>query len=370
MNLLQRHAGDLSGAFADLGTFLPIVLGVLTLQQMEPSGLFIGFGLFALAVALIYRRPVPVQPMKVVGAVAIAGHLDAAGVAATGVLLGLVLLVLAATGIISRLARHIPDAVLAGVQLGIGLYLVWGGLRLFEEDWIIGVAALLLLALLRQTPLRSFTVLLVVIGISCWTFFSAEAAFPALRPGLYLPPLSGFGWRDLSLSATTVLLPQLALTLTNATVLTAAIAAELFPQERERITPDRLALSTGALNLILAPLGAFPMCHGAGGLVVQHRFGARTGLAPALFGLGCLSLGLFLGGDALKLLALLPLSAVGALLVYAGAQLAMSRKLLQLTRWESAVVLVSALCCVVFNVAVGLLAGLLLVWLKGWLVTR
>ena len=33
---------------------------------------------------------------------------------------------------------------------------------------------------------------------------------------------------------------------------------------------------------------------GAGGLVVQHRFGARTGLAPAIFGATCLLLGLLL----------------------------------------------------------------------------
>ena len=356
MSLLQRHAGDLSGAFADLGTFLPIVLGVLALGRMDPAGVFIGFGLFSLAVALVYRRPVPVQPMKVVGAVAIAGQLDAASLAATGVLLGIVLLILAATGIINRLSRRIPVPVLSGVQLGIGLYLVWGGFHLFRDAWVIGVTALLLLILLRQTRLRAFTVLIVVVGISCWRFLSGEVEFPVLHPGLHLPPLTGFGLQDLGLSATTLLLPQLALTLTNATV----IAAEFFPRDRERITPDRLALSTGALNLLLAPLGAFPMCHGAGGLVVQHRFGARTGLAPALFGLSCLSLGLFLGEDALKLLALLPLSAVGALLVYAGAQLAVSRKLLLLTRWELAVVLVTGICCVAFNVAVGLLAGLLL----------
>lgn len=69
MNRLQRYVGDFSGAFADLGASLPIVLGVLALQQIDPSGRFIGFGLFALATALFYRRPVPVQPMKVVAAV-------------------------------------------------------------------------------------------------------------------------------------------------------------------------------------------------------------------------------------------------------------------------------------------------------------
>lgn len=370
MNLLQRHAGDLSGAFADLGTFLPIVLGVLALRQMDPSGIFIGFGLFALSVALIYRRPVPVQPMKVVAAVVIAGNPDPSVVAASGVLIGATLLLLSAMGFINGLADRIPRSVLSGVQLGVGLYLAWGGIRLMLDDWIVGAVALVLLYILQRTKLKSFTVLLLVSGMACWAILSGQVALPDIHPGLYAPPLSGFDWQDLTRSAAGLLLPQLALTLTNATVVTAAIAADLFPRDRDRITPNRLALSTGALNLLLAPLGAFPMCHGAGGLVVQHRFGARTGVAPALFGLSCLSLGLFLGADAMKLLVLLPLAAVGALLVFAGVEMALSKKLMRLESGELAVVIVTGLCSVVFNVALGLLAGLLAEWLRNRIALR
>jgi MFS superfamily sulfate permease-like transporter len=363
----QRFIGDLSGAFADLGTFLPIVLGVLALQQMDPSGLFIGFGLFALCVALIYRRPIPVQPMKAVAAIVIAGHLDAATVAATGVLLGLVLLTLYALGVINELARRIPQSVLSGVQLGIGLTLTWAGLRLVQSEWLMGGITLLLLTILQQTKLRAFTVFFVIIGTSCWSLFMADVNLPVLHPGWHWPPLITFDWDDLKRSSTTILLPQLILTLTNAVVVTAAIAGELFPRDAARISPNRLALSTGALNLILAPFGAFPMCHGAGGLVVQHQFGARTGLAPAIFGLSCLTLGFMLGSDALKLLQLLPLASVGALLAFAGFQLAMSKKLFELQPRQLGVVLITGLCCLVFNVAVGLLVGLVAEWLSNQL---
>ncbi|MCU7862646.1 MAG: putative sulfate/molybdate transporter, partial [Candidatus Thiodiazotropha sp. (ex Lucinoma borealis)] len=89
MSRLKRMSGELSGAFADLGTFLPIVIAVLTLQQIDPSGLFIGFGLFAIAVAVIYRRPISIQPMKVVAAVVISQNLSAGTIAASGLLLGL-----------------------------------------------------------------------------------------------------------------------------------------------------------------------------------------------------------------------------------------------------------------------------------------
>ncbi|MCG7957372.1 MAG: putative sulfate/molybdate transporter, partial [Candidatus Thiodiazotropha endolucinida] len=95
----HRYIGDLSGAFADLGTFLPIVIGVLALQKVDPTGLLIGFGLFALVVAAVYRRPIPIQPMKVVAAVVITQSLDAQTIAATGFLLGITVALLSLLGV-------------------------------------------------------------------------------------------------------------------------------------------------------------------------------------------------------------------------------------------------------------------------------
>lgn len=357
-------AGDLSGAFADLGTFLPLVIGMFAVQRLDPVGLLVGFGLFAWATALIYRRPVPVQPMKVVAALVIAGGLTATEVAATGILLGVILCVLAAGGAVGRLGRLIPETVLRGIQLGVGLYLAWFGIRLvIQEPWIGGIALAALL-LLQRTRFRPLAALLVVVGAAVWGGLQAGAAFPDLSlspslPQLHLPDLQGF-W----VSAQGVLLPQLALTLTNATLITAAIAADLFPQDRARITPDRLAWSSGALNLLLAPFGGFPMCHGAGGLVVQHRFGARSGLAPAVFGTTCLALGLLLGPNALPLLELLPLAAVGSLLLIAGADLALTRRLRRASPDRLVVIVLTGVVCVVFNVALGLLAGFALEGLR------
>lgn len=123
------------------------------------------------------------------------------------------------------------------------------------------------------------------------------------------------------------------------------------------------------LNLLLAPFGAFPMCHGAGGLVVQHRFGARTGLAPAIFGASCLALGILLGPNALVLLALLPMAAIGALLLVAGGDLALTKRLRRASPDRLLVVVITGLSCVLLNVAFGLLLGLLLEGLRV-LVTR
>ena len=353
----RRWVGEFSGAFADLGTFLPLIIGIFAVQRLDPTGVLLGFGLFALATAAIYRRPVPVQPMKAVAAVVIAGGLGAPEVAATGLLLGIVLCVLAAAGLVGRLGRLIPDTVMMGIQLGVGLYLAWAGVRLGAEGPLIGIAALVLLLWMQRTRLRPLAALTVIAGAALWGVLQGGAALPELAlepywPTMVLPDLQA-AW----VSATDVLLPQLALTLTNATVITAAIAADLFPRDRERITPDRLAWSTGVLNMALTPFGAFPMCHGAGGLVVQHRFGARTGLAPAIFGVSCLALALFFGPNALALLSVLPLAAVGALLLVAGIDLAFTNRLRRASSDRLVVIAIIGVSCVLANVAVGLFVG-------------
>jgi len=337
---------------------------MFAVQRLDPAGVLIGFGLFAVATAAIYRRPVPIQPMKVVAGVVIAGGLGAQGIAAAGILLGGVLIFLVASGAVGMLARRVPETVLAGVRLGVGLYLAWAGIRLIGSDWAMGLSALAALLALHVTRLRPVSAVSIIAIATGWAVASGEAAVPEIALGLHLPQPLWPGVGDFSLAAHSVLLPQMALTLTNASLVTAAIAADLFPGDRERITPARLALSTGVLNLVLAPIGAFPMCHGAGGLVVQHRFGARTGLAPLIFGVGCLALGLVLGAGALDLLAVVPMAAVGALLVIAGVELAGGRRLRSARGRELVVVIVTGALCVVTNVAVGFLVGLLLELLR------
>jgi len=356
----QRLAGDFSGAFADLGNFLPLVVGMFAVQQLDPAGLLVGFGLFALVTAGVYQRPVPVQPMKAVAALVIGGGLSESGIAATGLLLGIILCILAALGAVDRLGRHIPHTVLRGIQLGIGLYLLWAGIRLGMQQPLVGIVALLGVLLLQRTHLAPLAALAVVSGAALWGATRADAVLPTVSLGLSLPRWILPDLDSLWVSAQEILLPQLALTLTNATLITAAVAADLFPDDRARITPNRLAWSSGLMNLVLAPFGAFPMCHGAGGLVVQHRFGARTGLAPAIFGTTCLALGLFLAPQSLALLTLLPMAAVGALLIPAGMDLAASKRLRHTSTDRLAVIVITGVSCLLLNVALGLLVGLLL----------
>src|SRR5690606_27679182 len=73
---------ELSGALGDLGTLLPLTLGAISVAGLAPTPVLAGFGLFYVATAVVYRLPIPVQPMKVVAAVLLTTELTAAGLAA------------------------------------------------------------------------------------------------------------------------------------------------------------------------------------------------------------------------------------------------------------------------------------------------
>jgi len=136
---------ECSGACGDLGTFIPHVIGAMTVAGLPPAGVLFGFGMFLISTGLFYGLPLPVQPMKAVSAVILTDGLRPGEVAAAGMMLGIVLLVLGLAGWIGRLARMIPQSVSAGLQLGLGLLMGILGIKLILETPWIGFASLALL---------------------------------------------------------------------------------------------------------------------------------------------------------------------------------------------------------------------------------
>lgn len=362
--------GDISGAFADLGTFIPLVSGVVLIGNFDPMRVLIGFGAFAIATGFIYRRPVPVQPMKAVAALAITGSLSAEIVSASGILIGLVLIVLALSGLIERLQSLIPRSVLQGVQLGLGISLIVSAIGVSGMSlWLSGVLVGLLLAA-QMTVLGSFSALVLLAGGVAIAMFSGAPApslpgFDVSALAIDIPP-----WDAFAQASVTMVLPQIALTLTNAVLLTALLSADYFPQSRDRITARNLALSSGGLNAVLTPFGAIPMCHGAGGLAAHYAMGARTGLAPIVFGLACILLAMIAGPSAMAWLKMVPGEVVAALLAFAGVQLMSLNKVVREAPAVLLVIGLTALVSLVTNVAIGLLAGLAAARIQALLETR
>jgi len=352
----NRLLKEANGALGDLGTLLPLSLGAIGVAGLAPIPVLLGFALFYIATGLYYRLPIPVQPMKAVTAVLLTSQISAESLVASGVMIGVVLLLLGFTGWINSLGRLIPRSVLSGLQLGLGVLLAAMSVGLLATSPTVGFVTLaVLLVVPRVWPqlpsalLGIFAAIAVgrLVGAPGLAFDAADSALFSL-PGLPSPDALQQGFA-------LVTLPQLALTLTNAIVLTALIAEDYFGDKSHRVTPARLSVSSGLANVLMVPLGALPMCHGAGGLAAHYRFGARTGVAPVLLGVVLFIVVLAPGG--LALIAAIPTAGLGALLLLAATELAFSRRLTTAKPSCWPVIAITALVTVLANPFTGLLAG-------------
>ena len=366
----RRLLLECGGACGDLGTFIPHVIGAITVAGLAPVGVLFGFAAFLIGTGLFYGLPLPVQPMKAISAVILTGGLRPGEVAAAGMMIGVVLLALSVTGWIGRLGRAIPQSVSAGLQLGLGLLMGVLGLKLILETPWIGFGSLaLLFALMRVPHCPAAPIALAAAMITGWaTGKVGIASAVAITPGV--PQLVIPTWPEVWRSFQVAVLPQLSLTLTNAVIVTASLSRELFPSTGSIASERRLALSSGLANVLLCPLGAMPMCHGAGGLAAQFRFGARTGLAPIIFGAVLLVLAIAFADHAAALFALIPLGAVGSLLIFAGTDLAISRRLFDGKPSCLWVIGATALATVTVNPALGLILGWISEFIRAAIVRR
>jgi MFS superfamily sulfate permease-like transporter len=104
------------------------------------------------------------------------------------------------------------------------------------------------------------------------------------------------------------------------------------------------------------------MCHGAGGLAGQYRFGARTNGSILFLGTVKLLLAVFLGASLMTLCGAFPASILGVMLAFAGMELALVCRD-QTRRTDAfAMLLTAAACMGLNNIALGFVLGLGMAW--------
>jgi predicted benzoate:H+ symporter BenE len=353
-----RSVGEVSGSLGDLGTFLPHIVGAITIVGMEPTGILTTFGLFYALSGAFYGVPMAVQPMKAASAAVLIEPMDPGAIAGAGLVIGAFFLLMGLTGIVSRLARVLPGTIAAGLQLGLGLSLAALGVHLIEKQLWLGVAmATLMLALMRY-PRMPVALVAVAAGIIVGQLLAIAPPLPVLDFGWHLPHVVIPSWAQIIHGTQNAVLPQIPLTLTNAIIVTAAVSRQLFPKELHPVTERNLAITTGLGNLFAAPFGGYLMCHGAGGIAGHFRFGARTATAPVLIGLVFVALGVAFGPSGYALLRTIPDAVLGGLLMFSGLELALSSKLQDYRNGDLLLVLLIAAIGVALNPAAAFAVGL------------
>jgi len=308
---------ELAGSTGDFGTLFPLAIGYFAINGLNPVGLLVMMGLANIITGVIYRLPMPIEPMKVLAAMAIAQRWSPSLIYATGFGTGIIWLVLSFTGLVKKIAAITPRSVVRGIQVSLGIMLAIEGFKMVSTGWILGVVSIFIVILLRNNRYAPAAVVLMVIGIAV-TGFQGELA-EVVNFGFTLPSITIFSpieiWQGLVLAG----FAQIALTVTNAVIATSALITQYFPDKA--VSEKKLALNHGLMNIISPFFGGMPMCHGAGGLAGQYYFGARTGGTNIIEGIIEISLGLFLAGSIATLFALFPESIIGAMLLLVGIQL-------------------------------------------------
>jgi MFS superfamily sulfate permease-like transporter len=308
---------EFSGAMGDFGTLIPLAAGYIVVCGLDPAALLISIGIISITTGLVFRLPVPIEPMKVLAVVAIAQAWTPSMVYASGFAMGLIWIVFAASGLIELIARYTPQPVIRGIQAALGIMLAIQAFKMLSSWWLLGLAALVIATLLRNNRFAPgiLIILLLGLGVSVYQGLSLEG----FSPGFALPPLTVFNPGDIWPVMLLAGFAQVPLTATNAVISTASVMKTYWPEAE--IRPKKLAISIGIINLALPFIGGMPICHGAGGLAAKHYFGARTGGANVAIGLVELFCGLFLASAVAFVFTEFPEAVIGAMLLLVGFEL-------------------------------------------------
>ncbi|KAJ9141760.1 putative Sulfate transporter [Pleurostoma richardsiae] len=331
-----RHSAlsEISGALGDLGTLLPLMIALAVQNSISLSTTLVFSGFFNIVTGVVFGIPLPVQPMKAIAAAVIASHYSLRETVAAGALVGAAVLILSVTGLIRWLTRHVPVPVVKGIQFGAGLSLVisagtsllrplhWASSPFDNRLW----AAAAFLALVLTAKLPRFPYALVMFAAGLALAFGSAAVAASHGHGHWLPSFSA--WRPFVVvpafadgNAWGMALAQLPLTTLNSVIAASALASDLLP-DVPGPSVTSLGVSVALMNLSGCWFGAMPVCHGAGGLAAQYRFGARSGASIVLLGLLKMVLGLVFGETLIELLRHFPKSVLGIMVLAAGLELA------------------------------------------------
>jgi len=354
---LRFSLSEFAGSLGDFGTIIPLILAVALVSDVNPRYILLFFGIWFILTGLYYRLPIPLEPMKAIAVIVISGSIGSGEIAAAGIILGVLFLVLGYGRFFSIIAKYVPESVVRGIQLGLALLLFKASADFVIKDaffFVIGVAIILVFLLLvhyRNIPDLS-SICVIAVGVVGGIILHGIPPTSLIPPPQLVIPLAS----DFPSALSTLVLPQVVLTIANAILATSLLTQDLFKKD---VPPKRLSTTIGLMNITSVPFGGFPMCHGAGGLAGQYRYGARTGGASIIAGAIFIVLALFFTSP--EVLSIVAIGVLGALLVFVGIE--MGRHSIKSDNLP--VTCAIGLLALVISMTVAFIIGMVLVYVLG-----
>lgn len=325
LNEIKFNRAEWGGAFGDIGTDFPLIVAMIIAAGLHTPSVLIVFGLMQLFTGLVYRMPMPVQPLKAMATIVISQKIAGPVLLGAGLVIGVVMLLLSVSGLLDKLARWVPKSVVRGIQFGLGLSLC---LLAFKEyipangltGFILAAIAFLLIVVLIDNRKYPASLMVIVAGLLYASVTKLNLHELAQSIGINLPQANTPSLDAIAKGFVLLALPQIPLSLGNSILATRQVAQDLFP-ERTDLTIRKIGLTYSIMNLAAPWIGGIPCCHGAGGMVGHYTFGGRTGGSVIIYGILFIVLGLFFGNSFHQLIEVFPLPLLGTILLFEGAAL-------------------------------------------------
>jgi len=376
---------EFAGSLGDLGTLIPLSIALIIINGLNISSVLLLVGIFYITSGLFFRLPIPVQPLKVVAAIAIASPklVSTQTIMAAGILMGIILLLLALTGLIDWLAGFFSKSVIRGIQFGLGLILIAKGINFISNpelfihkpgivnsiaglpvNLVVGILSVLVVLFLISNKKFPAALVIVISGIIIGVFFGALND-TSLILGAVPIEISILNPYDFVTAFILLVFPQIPLTIGNAIIGTKDTCSSLFGEKNvsERVTHKNLSLSMGFINIISGLIGGMPLCHGAGGLAAHYRFGARTGGSNIMIGLIFVMFSLLFGKIGISLLSTIPNGILGTLLLFAGLELSLLILDIREKKKLFVVVIIAGIGYATNNIGIAFIAGIIIDYL-------
>lgn len=328
-NGVKFNRNELSGAFGDIGTDFPLIVGMILAAGLDSPSVLIMFGIMQIFTGFFYKMPMPVQPLKAMAAIVIsggaAGAISANVLSGAGLSIGITVFILTVTRLIDFVNKIVPKCVVRGIQFGLGIQLA---MMIAIKKYIfsdgssgimLALISFLIIIFLKNSRKYPAALFVIILGIIYASLFKPDAVNISSAIGINLPKLSFPSLANIMTGFIVLTLPQLPLSIGNSILATGQLAKDYFPGKN--ITVRKIGFTYSLTNIVSSFFSGIPVCHGSGGMAGHYTFGARTGGSVIIYGLMYLLFGLFLGNGFEDIANIFPLPALGVILFFEGVAL-------------------------------------------------
>jgi MFS superfamily sulfate permease-like transporter len=354
---------ELAGSFGDIGTDLPLIIGMIGVSGIDSASTFIVYGFLQVLSGLYYGVPMAVQPLKAVATIVIAQHLTGDVIYGGGLAIGLIMLFMTITGLVRKLSKIVAKPIVRGVQFGLGLTLANVALKDYVMsnsgflEWLLVIIAFLIVLFLLGNRKYPAALVVIVLGGVYAVFFQITdlrcfiPSFQFSFPKLNLPD-----WQNVLDGFLLLALPQIPLSIGNSILASEQLVKDYYPEKK--ISASKIGFTYSLMNIVSPFLSGIPVCHGSGGMAGHYAFGARTGGSVVIYGMFYLVLGVFFSQSFEEIIKIFPIQILGVILFFEAITLVLLMKDLKSVKSEIYIAIIVGL--IAFGIPYGFLIGLVI----------